>query len=310
MIPFHEPTSKKNTSTDLRRSGIDNGAGCSCSRSVTTLLQYSNLDAVVYVGCGERGIEMIEDKELLEPVATTQCKPQEISSYSYRNKHRSQQQVKESIDLANMPADSGYPAYSAARLASFYQHAGKVKCLGGPDLDRSVTLVGAVSSPGGDFSDPVTVAFLVTLTIVQNSAGQYPLKDAVIELEFQGIKKSYTMLQSWPLRTVEDGRTLLFPWRKQVLRTHLATSTNTRQKEVLLWIKSEERGDNISKEQPKDYVWGTLNSGKVVPGYIHGVLRKTVPRYASQREFALKHHLMILFSAKLYEVMPPGSYSN
>ena len=63
-----------------------------------------------------------------------------------------------------MPADSGYPAYLAARLASFYERAGKVKCLGGPERDGSVTIVGAVSPPGGDFSDPVTSA---TLSIVQ-----------------------------------------------------------------------------------------------------------------------------------------------
>ncbi|KAL8189415.1 hypothetical protein R6Q57_028981 [Mikania cordata] len=66
--------------------------------------------------------------------------------------------------LAEMPADSGYPAYLAARLASFYERAGKVKCLGGPERNGSVTIVGAVSPPGGDFSDPVTSA---TLSIVQ-----------------------------------------------------------------------------------------------------------------------------------------------
>ena len=63
-----------------------------------------------------------------------------------------------------MPADSGYPAYLAARLASFYERAGKVQCLGSPNRTGSVTIVGAVSPPGGDFSDPVTSA---TLGIVQ-----------------------------------------------------------------------------------------------------------------------------------------------
>eukprot|EP00850_Spirogloea_muscicola_P010616 SM000063S20006 [mRNA] locus=s63:256163:262032:- [translate_table: standard] len=66
--------------------------------------------------------------------------------------------------LAEMPADSGYPAYLAARLASFYERAGKVQCLGSPNRQGSVTIVGAVSPPGGDFSDPVTAA---TLSIVQ-----------------------------------------------------------------------------------------------------------------------------------------------
>ena len=66
--------------------------------------------------------------------------------------------------LAEMPADSGYPAYLGARLASFYERAGSVQCLGGPKRNGSVTIVGAVSPPGGDFSDPVTAA---TLAIVQ-----------------------------------------------------------------------------------------------------------------------------------------------
>ncbi|KJH43799.1 ATP synthase alpha/beta family, nucleotide-binding domain protein [Dictyocaulus viviparus] len=66
--------------------------------------------------------------------------------------------------LGEMPADSGYPAYLAARLASFYERAGKVKCLGNPEREGSVTIVGAVSPPGGDFADPVTSA---TLGIVQ-----------------------------------------------------------------------------------------------------------------------------------------------
>uniref|UniRef100_A0A8C3SQ65 H(+)-transporting two-sector ATPase n=1 Tax=Chelydra serpentina TaxID=8475 RepID=A0A8C3SQ65_CHESE len=66
--------------------------------------------------------------------------------------------------LAEMPADSGYPAYLGARLASFYERAGRVKCLGSPEREGSVSIVGAVSPPGGDFSDPVTSA---TLGIVQ-----------------------------------------------------------------------------------------------------------------------------------------------
>jgi len=66
--------------------------------------------------------------------------------------------------LAEMPADAGYPAYLGARLASFYERAGKVQCIGNPTRQGSVTIVGAVSPPGGDFSDPVTSA---TLGIVQ-----------------------------------------------------------------------------------------------------------------------------------------------
>ncbi|RZC77446.1 hypothetical protein C5167_001631 [Papaver somniferum] len=80
--------------------------------------------------------------------------------------------------------------------------------------------------------------------------------------------------------------------------------------EVLLWIKSvvSECGENVSKDQLKDYIWKTLNSGKVVPGYGHGVLRKTDPRYTCQREFALKHlpeDPLFKLVSNLYEVVPP-----
>jgi len=66
--------------------------------------------------------------------------------------------------LGEMPGDSGYPAYLGTRLAFFYERAGVASCLGSPERKGSVTVVGAVSPPGGDFSDPVTAS---TLSIVQ-----------------------------------------------------------------------------------------------------------------------------------------------
>jgi len=66
--------------------------------------------------------------------------------------------------LGEMPGDAGYPAYLGTRLAFFYERAGCVTCIGAPDREGSVTIVGAVSPPGGDFADPVTAS---TLSIVQ-----------------------------------------------------------------------------------------------------------------------------------------------
>ncbi|XP_030382211.1 probable citrate synthase, mitochondrial [Scaptodrosophila lebanonensis] len=80
--------------------------------------------------------------------------------------------------------------------------------------------------------------------------------------------------------------------------------------EVLVWLRKlqKEAGNNPSEEQLKDYIWKTLKSGQVVPGYGHAVLRKTDPRYTCQREFALKHlpddELFQLVS-KIYKVVPP-----
>ena len=66
--------------------------------------------------------------------------------------------------LGEMPADQGFPAYLGAKLASFYERAGRVTALGSPERQGSISIVGAVSPPGGDFSDPVTSS---TLGIVQ-----------------------------------------------------------------------------------------------------------------------------------------------
>lgn len=70
----------------------------------------------------------------------------------------------------------------------------------------------------------------------------------------------------------------------------------------------KEVGADVTTEQLKEFVWKTLKSGKVVPGYGHAVLRKTDPRYQCQREFALKHlpdDPLFKMVSKIYEVVPP-----
>lgn len=67
--------------------------------------------------------------------------------------------------LAEMPAEQGYPAYMPSKLAYFYERGGRATCLGSPDREGSVTIVGAVSPPGGDFADPVTNATLKNVQV-------------------------------------------------------------------------------------------------------------------------------------------------
>lgn len=79
--------------------------------------------------------------------------------------------------------------------------------------------------------------------------------------------------------------------------------------EVLVWLtKMQEKiGKDASDEAVKEYVWSTLNSGQVVPGYGHAVLRKTDPRYTAQREFALKHlpnDSLFKLVGQIYKVVP------
>jgi len=178
--------------------------GCGKTVISQALSKYSNSDVVVYVGCGERGNEMaevltdfpdlttmIDGKE--EPimqrttlVANTSNMPvaaREASIYTgvttaeyFRDMGYNVAMMADSTSrwaealreisgrLAEMPADAGYPAYLGARLASFYERSGRVQCIGNPAREGSITIVGAVSPPGGDFTDPVTSA---TLSIVQ-----------------------------------------------------------------------------------------------------------------------------------------------
>jgi len=167
-------------------------------------LKFSNSDTIIYVGCGERGNEMAEvlmefpelfikvngkNENIMQRtclVANTSNMPvaaREASIYTgitlaeyFRDQGLNVAMMADSTSrwaealreisgrLAEMPADSGYPAYLGARLASFYERAGLADVIGSPKRQGSVTIVGAVSPQGGDFSEPVTAS---TLGIVQ-----------------------------------------------------------------------------------------------------------------------------------------------
>lgn len=156
------------------------------------IARWSNADIVIYVGCGERGNELVDILEsfpqLTDPntgrslmertllVANTSNMPvvaREASIYVgvtlaeyYRDQGYDVVMVADSTSrwaealrevagrLGQMPVEEGYPAYLASRLAAFYERAGRVETLSG--ASGSITLIGAVSPPGGDFSEPVT----------------------------------------------------------------------------------------------------------------------------------------------------------
>lgn len=162
------------------------------------LAKWADADVIVYVGCGERGNEMtevlIEFPELTDPrtgkplmertilIANTSNMPvaaREASVFTgitiaeyFRDMgyhvalmadstSRWAEAMREiSGRLAEMPGEEGYPAYLASRIASFYERAGYVKCIGNDDRIGSVSIIGAVSPPGGDLSDPVVQATL------------------------------------------------------------------------------------------------------------------------------------------------------
>lgn len=171
---------------------IPGGFGTGKTITQHQLSKWADADIIVYIGCGERGNEMagvLEDfPKLLDPrtnrpliertvlIANTSDMPvaaREASIYTgitiaeyYRDMgyhvalmadstSRWAEALREiSGRLEEMPAEEGFPAYLASRLADFYERAGAVETLGG--ARGSVSLIGAVSPPGGDFSEPVT----------------------------------------------------------------------------------------------------------------------------------------------------------
>ncbi len=166
------------------------------------LAKWAEADIVVYIGCGERGNEMTdvlnEFPELIDPhtgkslmertvlIANTSDMPvaaREASIYTgitiaeyFRDMGYSVALMADSTSrwaealremsgrLEEMPGEEGYPAYLGSRLAQFYERAGRVKCLGSDDREASLSVIGAVSPPGGDISEPVSQA---TLRIVK-----------------------------------------------------------------------------------------------------------------------------------------------
>ena len=166
------------------------------------LAKWSDVDMVVYIGCGERGNEMTdvlrEFPELVDPrtgqslmkrtvlIANTSDMPvaaREASIYTgitiaeyFRDMGYAVAVIADSTSrwaealremsgrLEEMPGEEGYPAYLSSRLAQFYERAGSVSCLGSDERRGSLTAVGAVSPPGGDLSEPVSQA---TMRIVK-----------------------------------------------------------------------------------------------------------------------------------------------
>jgi V/A-type H+-transporting ATPase subunit A len=163
-----------------------------------SLAKFSEADVVVFVGCGERGNEMTEvlhefpklvdprtgrsimDRAVLVvntsnmPVAAREASiffGATIAEYFRDMGHRVAMMVDSisrwaealreiSARLQDMPGEEGFPPYLASRLGQFFERAGRVRALGTPERDGALTIISAISPPGGDFSEPVTQAAL------------------------------------------------------------------------------------------------------------------------------------------------------
>ncbi|KAJ4679971.1 H(+)-transporting V1 sector ATPase subunit A [Exophiala dermatitidis] len=179
---------------------IPGAFGCGKTVISQSVSKFSNSDIIVYVGGNEMAEVLMDFPELSitvegrkEPIMKRTCliantsnmpvAAREASIYTgitvaeyFRDQGKAVAMMADSSSrwaealreisgrLGEMPADQGFPAYLSAKLASFYERAGAATTLGSPERKGSISIVGAVSPPGGDFSDPVTSA---TLGIVQ-----------------------------------------------------------------------------------------------------------------------------------------------
>jgi V/A-type H+-transporting ATPase subunit A len=135
---------------------IPGGFGTGKTMTQHALAKWCDADIIVYIGCGERGNEMTDVltsfPELIDPRSGRSLMERTILIANTSNMPVAAREL--SGRLEEMPADEGFPAYLPTRLAEFYERAGKVKTLGG--ALASISIIGAVSPPGGDFSEPVT----------------------------------------------------------------------------------------------------------------------------------------------------------
>ncbi len=165
--------------------------------------KWCNAEIIIFIGCGERGNEMtdvlLEFPELNDPstgkplmertilIANTSNMPvaaREASVYTgitlaeyYRDMGYNVSLMADSSSrwaeamreisgrLEEMPGEEGYPAYLGTRISSFYERSGRTKCMGSDDREASLSVIGAVSPPGGDLSEPVTQNTLRTVQV-------------------------------------------------------------------------------------------------------------------------------------------------
>lgn len=284
------------------------------------LAKWADADIIVYIGCGERGNEMTdvmnEFPTLLDPktkqplikrtilIANTSDMPvsaREASIYTgitiaeyFRDMGYNVALMADSTSrwaealremsgrLEEMPGDEGYPAYLSSRLAEFYERAGLVETLGSKHRKGSVTVIGAVSPPGGDLSEPVSQA---TLRVVKT---------------FWGLSSSLAYKRHFPaidwLQSYSLYSTQLAPWYENNVSTNFAGLKafvmNILQEEgSLLEIIRLVGADSLSS---KDRL--TLDTAKMIrEDFLHQNAFDTVDTYSS-----LKKQCKMLEVIKLY----------
>ena len=222
------------------------------------LAKWADAEVIVYIGCGERGNEMtdvlLEFPELVDPksgeplmkrtvlIANTSNMPvaaREASVYTgitiaeyFRDMGYSVALMADSTSrwaeamreisgrLEEMPGEEGYPAYLGAKIASFYERAGRVKCLSTEEREGALSVIGAVSPPGGDLSDPVVQSTLRVVKVFWSLEAQLAYRrhfpaiswlnsyslynDNIKDYIMKNVSEDYFDLQGSSMRILEE----------------------------------------------------------------------------------------------------------
>ncbi len=299
------------------------------------LAKWSDVDIVVYIGCGERGNEMtdvlLEFPELKDPksgqslmcrtvlIANTSDMPvaaREASIYTgitiaeyFRDMGYSVAIMADSTSrwaealremsgrLEEMPGEEGYPAYLTSRLAQFYERAGKVVCLGQDDRQGTLTAIGAVSPAGGDNSDPVVQA---TLRIVK---------------VFWGLNSDLAYKRHFPAISWLDSYSLYLDVVGEWMNKNVDESWTNFHEETMKLLQEEAELEEIVKLVGYDSLSApdrlTLEASRSIrEDYLQQNAFDEVDTYTSLRKGFLMLKLVLLFYQKSKEALEGGAGIN
>jgi len=305
---------------------IPGGFGTGKTMTLQTIAKWSNADIIIYVGCGERGNEMVDvleqlpqledprtGKSLMERtilIANTSNMPvaaREASIYTgitmgeyYRDQGYDVALIADSTSrwaealreisgrLEEIPAEEGYPPYLASRLAEFYGRAGKVQTLGG--FFGSLSVMGAVSPPGSDFSEPVTQYTIKLVRVLWELD-----KDLAYSRHYPAINwinsfsKDYDLISNWYEGNIDLKH---FEYRQTAL--NLLIQNNNLQK-IIKIIGEEGLPD---RERLVVFISSILKEGFLRQNALDPIDRYSIP----QKQFAMLK-IMIDFYNKLNDLM-------
>ncbi|MHB9030775.1 MAG: V-type ATP synthase subunit A, partial [Candidatus Latescibacterota bacterium] len=296
------------------------------------LAKWADADIIIFIGCGERGNEMtdvlLEFPHLKDPksgrplmertvlVANTSNMPvaaREASVFTgitmaeyYRDMGYDVALMADSTSrwaeamremsgrLEEMPGEEGYPAYLASRLAAFYERAGLITCLGKENRQASVSIIGAVSPPGGDLADPVVQGTLRVTKVFWGLDDQL-----AFQRHFPAINwlTSYSLYQDVVDRWAEKNTDASWPKNRRTAMSLLKRESELQELVRLVGMDSLSPGDRLLLEAAR----------MVREDFLHQNAFDDIDTYTSMRKQGLMLDIVISFHQMATEALSKGA---